>query len=113
MSLPEFKLVRPRNTAEAVSFLAQHGPEAQVIAGGTDLIPSMRQRLFEPKYLVDLRSIGEIRGIRELPDGSVEIGALTTIRQIEHSEIIRSRYPVVAEAARTIASPVIRNMGTI
>ena len=61
MSLPEFKLVRPRTTAEAVSLLAQHGPDAQVVAGGTDLIPSMRQRLFEPKFVLDIRGIAELR----------------------------------------------------
>src|SRR5438105_11202883 len=113
MSLPEFKLVRPRTTAEAVSLLAQHGPDAQVVAGGTDLIPSMRQRLFEPKFVLDIRGIAELRGIRELQDGSLEIGALTTVREIENSEVIRSRYRVLSEAAKTIASPVIRNMGTI
>ena len=80
MSLSEFKLARPRTIAEAVSFLAQHGPDAQVIAGGTDLIPSMRQRLFEPRHLLDIRGIAELRGIRELPDGSLEIGVLSTLQ---------------------------------
>jgi 4-hydroxybenzoyl-CoA reductase subunit beta len=113
MSLSEFKVARPRTTTEAVGFLAQHGPDAQVIAGGTDLIPSMRQRLFEPRHLLDIRGIAEPRGIRELPDGSLEIGALTTVRETENSALIRRKYSVLAEAAKTIASPVIRNMGTI
>ncbi len=64
MSLPEFKLLRPRTVAEAVDLLARHAPEVQVIAGGTDLIPSMRQKLFAPQYVLDIRGVRELRGIR-------------------------------------------------
>jgi 4-hydroxybenzoyl-CoA reductase subunit beta len=85
----------------------------RIIAGGTDLIPSMRQKLFEPEFVLDLRGIGELRGIKPDPQGGVEIGALTTLRAIERSEFLRHHYPVLAEAAATVASPVLRNMGTI
>src|SRR5690348_11692017 len=85
----------------------------RVLAGGTDLIPSMRQKLFEPEYVLDLRHVPAWKGIRTLADGSVEIGALTPLSTIEHSKILREKYPVLAEAAATVASPVLRNMGTI
>jgi 4-hydroxybenzoyl-CoA reductase subunit beta len=85
----------------------------RIIAGGTDLIPSMRQKLFEPEFVLDLRGIGELRGIKPDPQGGVEIGALTTLRAIERSEFLRHHYPVLAEAAATVAPPVLRNMGTI
>jgi 4-hydroxybenzoyl-CoA reductase subunit beta len=85
----------------------------RVIAGGTDLIPSMRQKLFEPEYVLDLRGISEMRGIRPQADGGVEIGALTTLRDIERSDFLRQHYQVLTEAAGTVASPVLRNMGTI
>ncbi len=84
-----------------------------MLAGGTDLIPSMRQKLFEPQYVLDLRGISNLRGINPQADGGVEIGALTTIRKIERSDFLRQRYPVLTEAASTVASPVLRNMGTI
>jgi 4-hydroxybenzoyl-CoA reductase subunit beta len=113
MAFSEFQLARPRTAAEAVALLAQHGAAAQIIAGGTDLVPSMSQRLFTPKVIVDIRGIRELHGIVELSDGCIAIGAATPIREIERSGLIRSRYPVLAEAARTIASPVIRNMATI
>jgi 4-hydroxybenzoyl-CoA reductase subunit beta len=143
LSLPEFKLLRPRTVAEAVELLAQYAPEIQVIAGGTDLIPSMRQKLFAPRYVLDIRGIGELQGItssasagvssavteasrlriRERdaranshPDDgatAVEIGALTTLTEIEHSDFLRKQYPVLAEAAATVASPILRNMGTL
>jgi 4-hydroxybenzoyl-CoA reductase subunit beta len=73
----------------------------------------MRQKLFEPEYVVDLRGIAEIRGIKPQADGGAEIGALTTIRTVERSEFLREHYPVLTEAAGTVASPVLRNMGTI
>jgi 4-hydroxybenzoyl-CoA reductase subunit beta len=84
-----------------------------VLAGGTDLIPSMRQKLFEPEYVLDLSGVLELRGIRPQEDGAVEIGALTTIRSIEKSPYLRRHFPVLTEAAETVASPVLRNMGTI
>jgi 4-hydroxybenzoyl-CoA reductase subunit beta len=113
LSLPQFKLLRPRSLGEALEFLAKYGPDLRVLAGGTDLIPSMRQKLFEPEYILDLRGIMDLRGIKTHTDGSVEIGALTTIRAVERSDFLRQHYPVLTEAASTVASPVLRNMGTI
>ncbi len=113
MSLPQFKLLRPRSIEEAVSYLAKHGGNLRVLAGGTDLIPSMRQKLFEPEYVLDLRGVSALRGITPLGSGGVEIGALTTLRGIERSDFLRQHYPVLTEAAATVASPVLRNMGTI
>jgi 4-hydroxybenzoyl-CoA reductase subunit beta len=113
LSLPEFKLLRPRGVDEAVGLLGNHARNIRVLAGGTDLIPSMRQKLFEPEYVLDLRGIKELRGITPHHDGSVEIGALTTLRAIERSEFLRRHYPVLTEAAATVASPVLRNMGTL
>jgi 4-hydroxybenzoyl-CoA reductase subunit beta len=123
LSLPPFKLLRPRTVDEAVDFLTKHNrvgagdspgqPTLRIIAGGTDLIPSMKQRLFEPAYILDLHGIAAMRGINPQPDGSVEIGALTALRTIERSDFLRQHYPVLTEAAATVASPVLRNMGTI
>lgn len=113
MSLPEFKLLRPHSIEEAVRDLDQHAGHIRVLAGGTDLIPSMRQKLFEPQYVLDLRGIAELRGIKPQADGAVEIGALTSIRSLERSEVLRQRFPVLTEAAASVASPTLRNMGTI
>jgi 4-hydroxybenzoyl-CoA reductase subunit beta len=84
-----------------------------VLAGGTDLIPSLRQKLFEPEYVLDIRHLSELKGIRPQAGDGVEIGPLTTLNAIEHSGFLRRHYPVLTEAARTVASPVLRNMGTI
>lgn len=122
MSLPQFKLLRPRTLEEALSLLTKHTdrvaagdsptPSVRIVAGGTDLVPSMRQKLFEPQYVLDIRHIAELRGIRQQGSG-VEIGALTSLTTLGHSDLLRRRYPVLTEAAATVASPLLRNMGTI
>ncbi|HEX8894514.1 MAG TPA: FAD binding domain-containing protein, partial [Terriglobales bacterium] len=74
--MPAFQLLRPRNLDEVFSLLPKHADDLKVIAGGTDLLPSMKQKLFTPPFLLDLRGVDELRGIRTMPDGNVSIGAL-------------------------------------
>jgi 4-hydroxybenzoyl-CoA reductase subunit beta len=105
-------LLRPRTLSEALDFLRKHA-EVQIVAGGTDLIPSLKQRLFTPADVIDIRRIAELRGIRNVPGQGTQIGALTTLTEIERSEHIRRDYPVLHEAAKTVASPILRNMGTL
>lgn len=93
--------------------LASHIGNIRVLAGGTDLVPSMRQKLFEPAYVLDLRGVADLRGIRDQSGGSVEIGALTPLSAIEKSAYLRDHFSVLSEAASTVASPVIRNMATL
>ena len=99
MSLTEFQLIRPRSLDEAVTHLAKHSSNTRLLAGGTDIIPSMRQKLFEPQYMLDVRHLGELKGIRTEPGNDVVIGALTTLSQIEKSPYLKHHYPVLAEAA--------------
>jgi len=113
LSLPSFKLLRPRSIEEAVGYLSQHAGSIQILAGGTDLIPSMKQRLFTPAHVMDIRGIEEMQGIRVVAGVGVEIGALTPLSAIEDSEFIRRNYRVLHEAAVTVASPILRNMGTL
>jgi len=127
LSLPEFRLLRPRTLEEALDSLVSHAGTAapghpgdavpaagiRIIAGGTDLLPSMKQKLFEPQYVLDVRRIQSLRGINPVSGGDAEIGALTTLREIERSAFLRQHYPVLTEAAAAVASPVLRNMGTI
>jgi 4-hydroxybenzoyl-CoA reductase subunit beta len=113
LSLPQFRLLRPRGIEHAVESLAKYSANIRVLAGGTDLIPSMRQKLFEPEHVLDLRGIAELRGIRPQASGAVTIGALTALSAIEKSPYLRQHFSVVSEAAATVASPVLRNMGTL
>src|SRR6266567_144495 len=111
MSLPDYHLARPRSLPDAIAFLRAH-ENTRVLAGGTDLLPSMGQKLFEPEHVLDIRQVRELRAIRETEQGT-EIGALTTLHEIEHSNFLAQHYPVLVEAAKTVASPLLRNMGTI
>ena len=113
MSLPEFQLLRPKTVQESVQMLSQHAPNLQIIAGGTDLIPSLKQGLFAPKYVMDIRGIDSLRGVRAVPGAGLEIGALTTISALEDSGFLERNYSVLREAAMTVASPILRNMGTV
>ena len=113
MSLPSFQLLRPRTLDEAVHIMSKHAGDLKIVAGGTDLLPSMKQKLFTPAYVLDLRGIGELHGIRSIPGSGLEIGALATLSAIEHSPTIRRDYAVLYHAAHTVASPVIRNMATL
>src|SRR5438477_8240861 len=115
MSLPSFKLLRPRTVEQAVTYLTRYGQlgELEILAGGTDLVPSMKQRLFTPKFVMDVRGIEELSKIKVVPGHAVEIGALTTLSNIEDSGFIQRNYPVLHEAVKTVASPILRNMGTL
>ena len=113
MSLPTFQLLRPKTLDDAVDMMAKYEGDVKVVAGGTDLLPSMKQKLFTPAYVLDLRGIAALQGIRDVPGEGVAIGALTSLTAVEHSVVIRRDFPVLYEAVKTVASPVIRNMGTL
>ncbi len=113
MSLPSFEVARPKTIEAALQALNRYGADAQIVAGGTDLIPSMKQQLFSPRVLVDIKPLRELDYIRFDPEGGLEIGALAKITTIAESSAIARYFPVLHEAAKTIASPLLRNMGTL
>ena len=107
-----FEYHRPTSVQEALSLLAKHKDDAKLLAGGHSLIPLMKLRLAQPKHLIDLGRIGGLAGIRE-DAGAIVIGALTTHAAIEASELLKSKCPILPEAAARIGDPQVRNMGTI
>lgn len=111
--MPGFELYQPDTVDGAVELLGRFGEEGWALAGGNDSLDWFKDRVKRPRFVVDLTGIDALRGIRETADGGVEIGALTTLTEIERSEVIRSRYGVLANAASRVASPQIRNTGTI
>lgn len=110
--MPAFDLLQPASAADAQKLLQQHGEEAWVMAGGLDSFDWLKDRIKKPKVLVDLSGIDELKGIRTTGDG-VEIGAMTTLTEIANSPVIKSQYGVLSEAVSVVASPQIRNQGTI
>jgi len=107
-----FEYHAPASVAEAVKLLDNYGSEAKVLAGGTDLIVKMKDGSVRPKHVVNLKWIPGLSGIRERRDG-VWIGALTKLRDIERSELVQKRLPVLHEAVRMIGSVQIRNLATL
>jgi len=109
--MPAFELLQPTTVAEAVKLLGEH-PHAWVLAGGLDSFDWLKDRIKRPGVVLELSGVGELRGIRETGDG-IEIGAMTTLSEVAHDPRIREKYGVLAQAAELVASPQIRNQGTI
>jgi carbon-monoxide dehydrogenase medium subunit len=106
-----FEYHRPDSLEEALQLLTEYGDEAKVLAGGQSLIPVMKLRLAAPAYLVDIGRLG-LDEIAESGD-RLAIGALARHRDLERSDLLKARYPVMAAAAPLISDPVVRNLGTI
>ena len=113
MRLPKFEYRTPRTIAEAVKIIGDVGPEAQFVAGGTDLYPNMKRRQQMPKTVISVMRLPEPHRISGDGKQGLVIGASVTLTEICENEIIRRDYPVIASAARTISTPILRNMGTI
>jgi len=111
-----FELFQPTSVADAQKLLEQNDSDAWVLAGGLDSFDWLKDRIKKPKVVVDLSGIGELRGALSLGnDGGdgVEIGAMTTLTEVVNHPLIKEKYDVLAQAAELVASPQIRNQGTL
>jgi len=113
LRLPPFRYIAPASVDEAARILSEHGPEATVVAGGTDLYPNMKRRQMTPSLLVGLRGLRNLRGIRGDKESGIAIGAGTTLTEINEDPRIQEMYPALAKAAGWVSTPQLRNMGTI
>jgi carbon-monoxide dehydrogenase medium subunit len=112
--MKNFEYLEPTTVAEACALLKQHGGgEAKVFAGGSHLTILMKQGLYEPKSLVNIKKIPELKGIRFDASEGLSIGALVTHRELETSALVKERFPVLCEAEREVANIRVRNMGTV
>ena len=107
-----FDYFAPSTLPEAIALLQQHGEDAKILAGGHSLIPLMKLRLAEPAPLIDINHIAGLAYIKE-EGGELRIGALTREADLDASELVRARYPLLADTARVIADPLVRNMATV
>jgi carbon-monoxide dehydrogenase medium subunit len=107
-----FEYSAPRTLAEALDILQQHADEAKILAGGQSLIPLMKYRLANPGYLVDINRIAELAFI-EQNNGHLRIGALTREADLERSELVAGRYPLLMDTTKFVADPLVRNMATV
>lgn len=107
-----FEYAAPKSLPEAIALLQQHGEDAKILAGGHSLIPLMKLRLAQPAYLIDINKIPGLDYIKE-QDGELRIGALTRESSIDASQLVQTRYPLLADTARVIADPLVRNLATV
>jgi carbon-monoxide dehydrogenase medium subunit len=108
-----FDFYQPATLAEASRLLRDKGPGGRFLAGGTDLVIAMKEKGLLPRYIVDLKRVPGLSGIRENGDGSISIGALTTMYAVETSPLIKERYPFLAQSAAEVGSIQIRNRATV
>lgn len=110
--IPAFELLQPTSVDEAHNLLRSYGADAWILAGGLDSFDWLKDRIRKPKVVVDLSGIDELRGIRSTADG-LEIGAMTTLTEIANGPVVKQKYALLSQAAELVASPQIRNQGTI
>ncbi|HLE30656.1 MAG TPA: xanthine dehydrogenase family protein subunit M [Anaerolineales bacterium] len=108
---PAFDYATPKTLREAVALLGQN-PEAKILAGGHSLIPMMKFRLASPALLIDLNRLDSLAYLRE-EGGWLKIGAMTREADLDHSDLIQKKYPLLADTTRMIADPLVRNMATV
>jgi len=107
-----FEYCRPGTLPEAIALLEQHGDAAKILSGGQSLIPMMKVRLARPEYLIDINQIAGLQYIKE-ENGYLKIGGLTREADLETSDLVRSKYPIILDTASMIADPQVRNLATV
>lgn len=110
--MKNFEYLEPTSIAEACALLKQNGDEAKIFAGGAHLTILMKQGLYQPRALINIKKIAELKGIR-CSDAELSIGALVTHRELETSALVRDKFPVLCEAEREVANIRVRHMGTV
>ncbi len=111
--MPAFELFQPVSIDDTLALLDRYKREAWVMAGGLDTFDWLKDRIKRPEVVVDISGVQELKGIKATADGGVEIGASTTLTEVVRHPLIKEKYPILAQAAELVASPQIRNQGTI
>ncbi len=110
--MKSFEYLRPRSIAELVKVLSKNGGNTRLLAGGTDLLVLMKQQKVNPEFIISLKGISNLAYIREQRDKGVSIGTMTLLRDMERSDFLQARYPMVTKAAGWIGSPQVRYRAT-
>ena len=110
--MPAFELFQPTSVDDALGLLERHGADAWILAGGLDTFDWLKDRSKRTTVVIDLSQMTELRGIKEM-DGGIEIGALTTLTEVVKHQVVREKFGLLMEAAELVASPQIRNQGTL
>src|SRR5258706_116995 len=110
--MPAFELFQPATVEDALTLVERHGADAWIMAGGLDTFDWLKDRSKRTNVVIDLSQLSELRGIKEV-DGGLEIGALTTLTEVVRHPVVKEKFGLLMEAAELVASPQIRNQGTL
>jgi 4-hydroxybenzoyl-CoA reductase subunit beta len=113
LRLPKFRYLQPKSINEAIRIMADSGPDAMFVAGGTDLYPNMKRRQQTPKVVIGLAQIKDLCTVKGQPKEGMVLGASNTLSDVTADRRIQRAYPAVAKAAELISTPLLRNMGSI
>ena len=113
LRLPFFTAEFPGSLDQAVALKARYGAESAFVAGGTDLYPNMKRRQQTPAVVIDIRGIADLSGIEVIAGDSLRIGAGVSLTRLIRHPVVRAQWPVLAESAATISTPILQNMGTV
>lgn len=108
-----FEYLEPTSLNEGIAILTRYGSQAKVLAGGTDLLPHLKERTLKPRFIVNIKGLPGLEGIFYIPGKGLRIGALTTIRSLETFSLLKEKYPALAQATHLLGSPQVRNLATI
>jgi len=108
-----FEYLEPISLQEVIAILTSHGSQAKVLAGGTDLLALLKERTLKPRFVVNIKRLTGMEGFIHTPGKGLRIGALTSIRTLETSSLLKEKYPALAQAAHLLGSPQVRNLATI
>ena len=111
--MPAFELFQPATVNDTLALLDRYKKAAWVLAGGLDTFDWLKDRNKRPEVVVDISGVEELRGVKTAPDGAIEIGAATILSDVVRHPLVREKYPILMQAAEVVASPQIRNQGTI
>src|SRR5881275_2286327 len=111
--MPVFELFQPTTITDTIALLEKYKKDAWVMAGGLDTFDWLKDRNKRPKVVVDLSGVQELRGVKAGSDGGIEIGAATPLTEVVNNPLVKEKYPLLRQAAELVASPQIRNQGTI
>ncbi|MEP7327073.1 MAG: FAD binding domain-containing protein, partial [Gemmatimonadota bacterium] len=113
LRLPVCSATFPTSLNAALEVKAKHGSAAAYVAGGTDLYPNMKRRQQTPSVVIDLRGIPALAELAVTAEGRLRIGAGVTLTRLIRNPVVRERWPVLAQAAASISTPILQNMGTV
>src|ERR1700694_363989 len=111
--MPAFELLQPATVNDTLALLDRYKKAAWVLAGGLDTFDWLKDRNKRPEVVVDISGVEELRGVKTTPDGGIEIGAATILSDVVRHPLVRVKYPILMQAAELVASPQIRNQGTL